>query len=112
MWPAADIPIGSVARIEESPFRLPARLATKMYEAGESAMGGCVFTLVLQDGRELVCQTGNAVDFVDLPDDVHPRAIVDLIPHAGRERRTDCGPAEFAWCFYRTEPEPHSTRDG
>lgn len=80
-----SIPIAEAARIEESPFRLPAKLADKMYQAGESGMGYCVFTLVLEDGRELPYITGNAVDFPNLPDDVNSSMIIDLLPHEGRK---------------------------
>jgi hypothetical protein len=84
-----SIPIAEVARIEESPFRLPAKLADKMYKAGESGMGYCVFTLVLKDGRKLPYITGNAVDFPNLPDDVNSSMIIDLLPHEGREELQD-----------------------
>jgi hypothetical protein len=57
-----SVPIDDVVGIEESPTRIPAHPASKMYEAGESAMGGCIFTLVLEDGRRPPCSTGNAVD--------------------------------------------------
>ncbi len=47
----ASVALDRVVAIRESPSRLPARLANKMYRAGESAMGGCVFQLLLRDGR-------------------------------------------------------------
>jgi hypothetical protein len=58
VWPDEDdytteIPISEVAEISSSPVRLPAPLAEKMYAAGESGMGYCVFTLVLADGRHI-----------------------------------------------------------
>src|SRR5690242_808828 len=75
VWPEDDagkqsIRIEDVARIDDSPARLLAHLAIKMYAAGESGIGYCLFTLVQGDGRRLVCVTGNAVDFVELPPDV------------------------------------------
>lgn len=84
-----------------------------MYEAGESLMGGFFFTLILADGRRLPCETGNAVDFVELPSAVSREDIVDLMPHEGRIRHTgewETGPnilppaygAEYHWCLYRT----------
>jgi hypothetical protein len=72
-----------------------------MYEAGESAMGGCIFTLVLEDGRRLPCSTGNAVDLLELPADVTPDMMVDLVPHEGREARQHIRGADFFWCLYR-----------
>jgi hypothetical protein len=103
-----------VEGIEESPSRLPAMLANKMYEAGESAMGGCFFTLFLSDARRRPCETGNAVDFVDLPSGVSPEMIIDLLPHEGRNRDTGSwgtGPnimpaahgADYSWCLYRIQ---------
>ncbi|MFH1227487.1 MAG: hypothetical protein V1701_06245 [Planctomycetota bacterium] len=83
------IPIAEVARIEESPLRLPAKLADKMYQTGESGMGYCVFTLVLEDGRKLPYITGNAVDFPNLPPDVNSSMIIDLLPHEGKEELQD-----------------------
>jgi hypothetical protein len=106
IWPEFDshkrsIPIDDVRSIEESPSRIPARLANKMYQAGESAMGGCIFTLVLEDGRRVACMTGNAVDFLELPSDVTPAMMVDLLPHEGREASEPIWGADFFWCLYR-----------
>lgn len=106
IWPEFDshkrsVPIDDVVGIEESPTRIPAHLANKMYEAGESAMGGCIFTLVLEDGRRLPCSTGNAVDLLELPADVTPDMMVDLVPHEGREARQHIRGADFFWCLYR-----------
>jgi hypothetical protein len=117
IWPTDDpgkqvVRLSDVSHIEESPARIPARLATKMYEAGESAMGGCFFVLVSADGRRFPCVTGNVVDVVDLPADVRPLDLVDLVPH-DRGRPADIRPASreqwigpsFAWCLYRLPPE-------
>ncbi|MEK7448085.1 MAG: hypothetical protein AAB019_01235 [Planctomycetota bacterium] len=115
VWPKEDnhkksIPITEVVQIEESPFRLPAKLANKMYKAGESGMGYCVFTLVLEDGEKLPCVTGNAVDFPNLPPDVNPSMIIDLLPHKGREELQDGRGrslldqykhvSDYYWCLY------------
>src|SRR6266542_3300388 len=88
IWPEFDrgkrsLSIDEVVQINESPSRLPARLATKMYEAGESGMGYCRFILILRDGRRLPYVTGDAVDFVDLPPGVTPDHVLDLLPHEG-----------------------------
>ena len=105
-----SIIITDVVKIEESPVRLPAKLATKMYQAGESGMGHCVFTLVLKDGQELPYITGNAVDFPNLPDDVDSSMIIDLLPHEGRDEIQDGRGnythdpykhgADYYWCLY------------
>jgi hypothetical protein len=75
-----------VAEFSESPFRIPAPLARKAYDAGESGMGYMIFTLELQDGSQVPCVTGSAyVDFVLLPEGVRSNMIVNLRPHKGRE---------------------------
>jgi hypothetical protein len=106
----ASILITEVAKIEESSVRLPAKLANKMYKAGESGMGYCVFTLVLDDGEELPYVTGNAVDFPNFPPDVSPSMIVNLLPHQGRKKLEDGNGryildqykrgADYYWCLY------------
>lgn len=106
IWPEFDqdnqsVSIEDVEIIEESPVRIPARLASKMYAAGESTMGGCFFTLVLSDGRRLRCETRNAVDFVALPPNIQPDMIVDLLPHKGRYASRHISGADFYWCLYR-----------
>lgn len=115
-WPwegrESHIPVTEIAEIRPSPTRIPARFANKMYHAGESGMGYCVFTLVLRDGRRLpFVTTGNAVDFLNLPRGVSPAHIVDLLPHVGRDELHSEGrwtndphqqSAEFRWSLYRT----------
>lgn len=103
VWPDEDtgkseVAIGDVVEISASPMRLPPNLATKMYDAGESGMGYCRFTLVLADGNHLACTTGNAVDFVDLPDGVTPDDIVDLLPHELTGQVVEG--SSYAWCLY------------
>jgi tRNA nucleotidyltransferase (CCA-adding enzyme) len=77
--------ISEVARIESSPWRLPAELATKIYQEHESGMGYFVFTVVMRDGTRLAFSTGNVVDFPLWPKGVDPADAVDVVPHAGRE---------------------------
>ena len=102
-WPESDpgkrhIDIKTVEKVFESSKRLPAHLANKMYKAGESGMGYCAFTIVLKDGREINCVTGNAVDFLELPSDVNTDMIIDLIPHS-RSANYLKG-ANYYWCIY------------
>jgi hypothetical protein len=112
VWPWEDrgkraLSITEVAHIEESPVRLPARLANTLYKAGESGMGYCLFTIVLRDGRRLPYATGNAVDFLDLPPDVRPEMVTRVLPHVGREHFQGRTPAPhttgapYYWCLYR-----------
>lgn len=89
--------------VEESPFAIPAKIAQKIYDAGESGMGYQVFTLIFRDGSKQVFVTPNALDFPDLPDGYTSKEIVDALPHEGREevrvgRYRES--AEFEFCFY------------
>lgn len=121
IWPEHDmhkrqVSIADVTQIDESPRRLPAQLATKMYEAGETGMGYSTFTLVLCDGRQVPASAGNAVDFVELPQGVTGDMVVDLIPHEAGEQPPEEQPTgelapgtangdDFSWCLYRMENE-------
>jgi hypothetical protein len=106
MWPEdyrvkVSISIDDVVRIEESPSRIAPDLANRLLEAGESAMGGTIFTLVLRDGHRINASTGNAVDFPGLPDGVAAGDVVDVIPHE-HAGTTDVAMADppYWWCLY------------
>ncbi len=116
VWPEDDrgkqsLPIDQVTRIEESPSRLPVAIANTLYEAGESGMGYCIFTLVLRNGHRLPYVTGNAVDFVDLPPGVRPADVVRVLPHVGRKHFTShrmpphSQGAAYFWCLYSEAPD-------
>lgn len=95
----------------ESPYRLPAKLANKMYQVGESGMGYCVFTLIMKNGKKFPFVTGNAVDFPELPPEYSYSDILDLLPHVGREQLCDTqkhwinapytASAKYCWCLFR-----------
>ena len=91
--------IGDDIKIEESPNRLPPKLATKLYKSGESGMGYTIFTLVLSNDLKIPIVTGNAIDFVDLPDGFNTEDILDVIPHEGRNNNPQHGPS-YTWCLY------------
>jgi hypothetical protein len=105
VWPWEDegknyVPLQDVTAIEESLYRMPAQLANKMYAAGESAMGGCFFSLLLRGGDRVSYSCGNAIDFVGLPADVSWSDVVDLVPH---ERAADAhGCMDYGWSLYRS----------
>jgi hypothetical protein len=106
MWPEdyrekVSISIDDVVGIEESPSRIAPDLANRLLEAGETAMGGTRFTLVLRDGRRVNASTGNAVDFPGLPDGVAAGDVVDVIPHehTGTMDAAMADPA-YWWCLY------------
>ena len=92
--------IADVASIEESPSRLPAEYADRLYSAGESGMGYAAFLVDLADGRRMSFGTGNAVDFLDWPADVSPSDVVGVEPHAGRDVPERLTGAAYSWCLY------------
>ena len=73
-----------IARVEESPTRLPAEFANEIYRKGESGMGYTIFTVVFADGVRQACATGNAVDFIQYPIGKGPKDVVAVIPHEGK----------------------------
>jgi hypothetical protein len=97
-----ELAFGDVVEIADSPRRLPPHIAKALYDAGESAMGGCYFVLVTGAGLRIPCQTGNFVDFIDLPINVDPADIVRVEPHA-KEARTASNAArtlDIRWSIY------------
>ncbi len=94
-----SILINDIAKVEESPNRLPAQLATKLYKAGESGIGYTIFTMVLKDGNQIPIVTGNAVDFINVPNGYNTNDIVDVLPHEGRNENPQHGP-EYIWSLY------------
>lgn len=75
----------TVESILPSPFRMPAKLATKLYAAGESGMGYEIFKMNMRDGTSYVFITNNVVDFPDLPAGYTSEDIKNVYPHKGRE---------------------------
>ncbi len=63
----SHISIVDVEALAESPRRLPAQFANKLYKSGESGMGYTIFTVVFADGSRQAYSTGNAVDFIFYP---------------------------------------------
>lgn len=97
------VPVERIRGLRDSPTRLPPTIANESYKHGEDGMGHCVFELVLADGRVLACQTGNAIDFVSLPDGVTSDQIVGVRPGLGRGREPNCRERRYAWSLYQDE---------
>lgn len=97
------VPVEHIRDLRDSSTRLPPAIADELYEHGEDGMGYCVFELVLANGRVLACQTGNAVDFVALPDGVRSDQVVEVRPGQGRGREPDCRECRYAWSLYQDE---------
>ena len=90
VWPdedraKKDLNLLDISSIEESRFRLPARFANRLYEAGESGMGYTIFTIVFKDGSQRAYGTGNAVDFIGYPIGKSAADITEVLPHVGRD---------------------------
>ncbi|MBP2456975.1 hypothetical protein ABID70_002499 [Clavibacter michiganensis] len=83
--PGPAFEVEDVARIEDSPLRLPAELAERIHAAGESGMGYLRFLVRMRDGSVLPFVTGGSADFPDWPPGADPRDAVDVVPHGGRE---------------------------
>lgn len=94
-----EVKIENITKIEESPSRLPVKFANQLYEAGESGMGYCFFTLIFKDGQEKAYLSGNAVDFINYPKGKGPNDIIEVIPHKGRDMKYEQTPPYF-WCIY------------
>jgi hypothetical protein len=91
--------LSDVDGLAESPRRLPARFADKLYKSGESGMGYTIFTVVFADGSRQAYSTGNAVDFIRYPEGKGPNDVVDVLPHQGRNAEPVNSP-EYYWCLF------------
>lgn len=105
VWPDQDegkreVSISDVTQIESSPFRLPAELAMRLYDAGESGMGYMLFEIRYRDGSRSSHISGNAVDFVNLAPGKNMHDVEEVIPHAGRDTRPQLDAPEYSWCLY------------
>jgi hypothetical protein len=92
--------IEDVVEIKESPNRLQPDLANKIYKAGESGMGYCLYKLILDNGQTIDVCTGNAVDFVPLKPGLSAKNIKDVLPHQGSRKNFLPGP-EYYWCLFK-----------
>jgi hypothetical protein len=94
------IDLSSVVRVFESPHRLPRVIAQKLYDGGESAMGGIIFELEFTDGSVQTYEAGNVVDFVPLPKGQGINDIKEVHPHSGRNDPNRLEVLPHHWCFY------------
>lgn len=92
--------IENVVEINDSPNRLLPDFANKIYKAGESGMGYYLFKIVFENGQKLDVASGNAVDFVPLPDGQTSKTIIDVLPHEGSREKFIKSP-EYYWCLYK-----------
>lgn len=110
IWPWDDggklyVPLSDIADLESSQYRLPATLASKLYDVGESGMGYYRFAMILRDGRQIPTYTGGLVDFPGLPPEITSEDIVDVIPDADIEMFAGVARPEtppYYWSLYRS----------
>jgi len=93
--------IEDIIDIEESPNRLEPQLANKLYKGGESGMGYTLFKLVFDTGQTVDVCTGNAIDFVPVPQGLTVANIRDVLPHQGSRQNFERG-LDYFWCLYKT----------
>ena len=91
--------VEDVTSIRQSPSRLPPQFANKLYKAGESGMGYCVFTLLFSDQSRQAYLTGNAVDFLEYPEDKTPSDVVAVLPHVGLDEE-HLQSWLYYWCLH------------
>jgi hypothetical protein len=97
-----SVRLQEIAKVVDSPFRLPAKFATELYEHGESGMGYTIFTVVFADGSRQAYGMGNAVDFIHYPEGKSATDVVGVLPHEGR-RAELWGAPRYLWCLYSEE---------
>jgi len=93
------VSVSDVSELAESPRRLPARFADKLYTHGESGMGYTIFTVLFKDGSRQAYVGGNAVDFVRYPEGKGASDVSDVLPGEGRNAEPVRTP-EFYWCLF------------
>ena len=92
--------IEEVESINEYPNRMPVELADKLYEAGESGMGYCLYKIKFDNGQTIDVVTGNAVDFPPIPDGLTKENIKDVFPHQGSRKNPTESP-DYTWCLFK-----------
>jgi hypothetical protein len=95
----SHISLLDVDALAESPMRLPAQFANKLYRSSESGMGCTIFTVVFADGYQQAYGTGNAVDFIRYPEGKGQSDVVDVLAHEGRHSKPVSCP-EYYWCLF------------
>jgi len=104
MMPDEDIGKGyilieNIEKIQESPFRLPAIFANKLYRAGETGMGYFLYKLEFNNSKNIDVLSGNVVDFPPISNDFFEIKIKNVFPHKGsRVKSIQC--PEYLWCLY------------
>ena len=95
----SEVKLADIARIHESPQRLPAAFATELYAAGESGMGYVIFSVTFSDGSKQTYASGNAVDFIQYPAGKSREDVVSVQAHDRSDMNYERA-QPYAWCLY------------
>lgn len=96
-WSGRIIRVADIDSLRDSPSRLPANLANKLYLAGETGMGGTTFTVKFGDGTAVAFGTGNAVDFITYPAGKSAADVTDVLPHVGGRSGALVPAPSYSW---------------
>jgi hypothetical protein len=100
----AFLDVETVKSVGPSPSKTPVAIEKRMYQYGETRMGGFVVTFVLRDGKRFVHAGGGFCEFVSVPEGYKPDDVVDVI-FEGRPR-IDLGKTkwlespDWKWCVF------------
>lgn len=70
-----------VARVEKSPYAIPAQYRNRIWSAGETRMSWISFTGLMNDGKEFWFGTPYHIEFFEMPEEYTADQITDVIPH-------------------------------
>lgn len=103
-----SVHVSEIVKICESPYRLPAQFASRLYELGETGMGYHRFWITLNSGKVLLCTMGNILEFPDLSSDDFADGIANIKLYDDKEAMMpqdaavlEVMPASFKWCVYQ-----------
>jgi hypothetical protein len=91
--------LDEVDAFAESPRRLPARFANKVYAMEETGKDVKVFTVIFNDGYRQASGAGTAVDFIRYPEGLGPADVVDVVRFQSPNAEIVRSP-EYYWCLF------------
>lgn len=100
-----------VKDVSESPHQLLPVFAQKLYEGGETFMGGTDFTLVMKDGTTFYYVLGGVFEFIDYPDGYDKHDVAEVLRGVGRSEfgsrhsRGAMSAPPTLWCLYKEQPD-------
>ncbi|HYM39657.1 MAG TPA: hypothetical protein VEY12_05875, partial [Thermoplasmata archaeon] len=98
------IDVESVKAVKASPSKTPIAIEKRMYQHGETRMGGFVVTFVLRDGRRFVYSGGDFCEFVSVPSGYTPDDIEDVVfegyPRMNLGKTKWIESPDWKWCIF------------